>query len=706
MSEHTITGGVIELLRADGVTLHTPVETAIRCGYRRQLNELGTASLELMQGDALCEAIDVPVSWLRLWDGDRFAGLYRFKNAVYEVQESGGTARYELESAECTLLDDMLIGHHELGGTELDTRFVIEYILDHQTEKRWVLGRCDFEDFYQYNFEDVTLLEALMSLGEVLTDDYAFVFDAQRVPWTVSLLRLSQEPVRSLVYGRNVSRIVRTVDGRVVTRLVGRGYGEGDNQLTVKNVNGGLDYIDADGAAMDRYRVRVGMHADRRQTDPNTLLARMRAILAVGCHPQVTYEATCADLYEMTGESWDDVQDGDRVLVLDETLGETVRVRVTVREKEDVTGDPGSMMITLDSRARDVAEELNEILDKIGVQELYAQGATNLYSMQIADSCDETHPLEMSFYVPGNVLRINRCLLKWKVEAFRSYAKLAAAGGGSQRTSSAGGGATVTIPAQTISVGVTYSSGPMDAEGSAASLTGGPKDYQGNVRTSTDSAGNHAHNMAHVHGTPSHNHGFTGEAVRYSIAHNHLLAGDGAQATGGIYTGNKNIDVTAKGSVGSSGVLWTGAPYDSQGGSAKNATGENGSHAHGFPHVHDMPHVHNIAHEHVIPAMMFELTGHRHVVTLEDHTHDLEYGIYTGGRAERVTILVDGSEIPAEDIGEEKEIDIAKYLRANSDGRVTRDAWHKVEFSPDTLTRITANLFFQVFIQSRGAGDY
>ena len=654
MSEHTITGGVIELMRADGVTLHTPVETAIRCGYKRQLNEMGTASLELAQGDALCEAIDVPTSWLRIWDGDRFAGLYRFKSAVYEAQESGGTTRYELESAECTLLDDMLIGHHELGGTGLDTRWVIEYILARQTEKRWVLGRCDFDDQYMYNFEDVTLLEALMSLGEVLVDDYAFIFDAQSVPWTVSLVRLSQEPVRSLVYGRNVSRIVRTVDGRVVTRLVGRGCGEGDNQLTVASENDGLDYIDADDATMAHYGVRVGMHADRRQTDPNTLLARMRAILAVSCHPQVTYEATCADLYEMTGESWDDVQDGDMVRVLDETLGATVCVRVTVREKEDVTGDPGSMMITLDSRARDVVEELNEILDKIGVQELYAQGATNLYSMQLSDSCDETHPLEMSFYVPGNVLRINRCLLKWKIESFRSYAKLAAAGGGKETTSKAGGGATVSIPTQVVTTNAS-TGGPMAGEGTSAIYT------EANAAgLTTESAGSHTHTVSHAHNLNAH-------------THSSFTAGPTPAVT---------VTVTP-------------------------TTSSNGSHKHNIEsHTHKFDHWHRVTATVTIPAMEFELTGHRHVVTIEEHTHELEYGIYTGDRANSVTILVDGNEIPAEDIGEEKEIDIAKYLRANSDGRVTRDAWHKVEFSPDALTRITANLFFQVFIQSRGAGDY
>lgn len=697
---------MIELMESDGMTLKTPIDTAIRCGYKQTLNELDTATLELAAGDPVTELIDVPTSWVRLTDGEDYIGLFRVKSAVHADQASGATVTYELESAECTLLDDMLIGHHELGGTELDTRWVLNYILARQSTARWELGACDFADQYQYNFEDVTLLEAIMSLGEVLVDEYAFVFDAREKPWTIRLRKLGQEATRALVYGRNVSAIRRTIDGRIVTRLVGRGYGEGDNQLTVASINGGKDYIDADAETMARYGVRVGLHADLRQTDPETLLARMRAILESGKRPQVSYEATCIDLHALTGEDWDNAQVGDRVLILDEALGETVKTRVTGREKTDMEGDPGSVKLTLDSSVRDTAEELNEILDKIGVQELYSQGATNLYSMQISDSCDADHPLEMSFYVPGNVLRINRCLLKWQIEAYRSYAKLAASGGGGTRTSAEGGGGTVTIPAQTISIGVKYSSGPMDAaDGSAVSLTGGPKDYLGGVKTATDKAGKHSHNFAHVHALESHSHSFTGTSKTYSIAHNHSLSA-GAGATGGIYSGNKSIQVTPEGEVGESGTLWTTGAYDAQGGSGQSATAENGAHSHSFEHVHDMPHVHDIQHQHTIPSMWFDLEPHRHSVKIPEHTHDIEYGIYTGSRAQSVTIKVDGKEIPAGDLGDEKEIDIAKYMSANADGRVTRSTWHKVSFVPDALTRITANLFFQVFIQSRGAGDY
>lgn len=616
---------MIELMDDEGTTLRAPIATAIRCGYDHKLSELWTATLELAAGDPLCTALDVPVSWVRLTDGDTPAGLYRLKGCVDERRETGATASYTMESAACTLLDDSLMGHHELGGTDYTTRQVIDYILAHQSTPRWVLGDCDFDDQYQYNFEDVTLLEALLSLGEVLVEPHAFVFDTERVPWTVHLRRLGNVPVRTMVYGRGVTGIRRTVDGRVVTRLYGRGSGEGDNQVTVAGVNGGLDYIEADEETMARYRVRTGTHVDLRQTDPETLLARMRAILEGGKRPQVSYEIDCVDYHLSTGEALDDAQVGDCVRVLDEELG-AISVRVVERIKDDLEGAPGALRIRLESRARDTAEAIDEVLDKIGVQELYSQGATNLYSMQIADSADEDHPLEMSFYVPGNVLRINRCLLKWRMEAFRSYVRMAASGGGATRTSQSGGGGTVSTPTVVQSFG---------------GNTGAPQ-ASGEANNYTSSAG------GHDHGTLSHDHSI------------------GETRTGSASPRTTSVD----------------------------------GHRHTFYHIHEV--TANIR----IPSMDLELTPHTHDVTIPEHTHDLEYGIYTGSRAGSVRILVDGEEIPAEDIGEDKEIDVARYLRADANGRVTRGTWHKVAFVPDKLTRIVCNLFFQVFIQSRGAGDY
>lgn len=749
--------GVIELYDGN-LTFVGPIERVVCWGYEQKHNELSAAQITLAADDEINAKIVVPASWARLYDGNEDLGYYRFASITSEEHAPGGTITYQLQSAQCTLLDSMLAGWHEIGGTGVTTQDVLGYILARQAKARWVLGTCDFSDQYQYNFEDVTLLEAIMSLGEVLLSDYRFVFDSTVTPWQVRLEKIPDEAYCSLVYRRNMTAISRSVDGAVVTRLHGRGYGEGDNQLTIASVNNGRDYIDADAASIARWGIREGVHVDTRQTDPATLKARMEQILAAGCSPQVSYEAQAIDLYRVTGESWDDVRCGARVLVLDEALGAPVTVKVTSRRKDDVEGDPGAVNYVLDNSRADTAEELNEILDRIGVHELYSQGATNMYSMQISDNADAEHPLLMRFYIPGNVLRINSCLITWQLEPFRTYATMTEAGGGYRRTSEAGGGATVSVP-QTVSTSDVFTSGPNSgaagssidkttmqynadgiydetvfeteaSEGTTGNngeqstgisrkdaltpmteteatgvvwtgvvseqTTGAPQNADGpflttealkaggTISDNTDVSGYTtplASDLRHMH-SMNHGHSFTGSAHSHSIGHWHLLDGHNHS----VPTHKHNI-----------------SHYHLLDGH----THAIGKHTHALPvHTHNFEHMHSVVVTVTVPALQFELEGHRHTVNIDDHTHELVYGVYEGDRAKALSLIVDGETVPADEISGDRELDVAKYLRKNDDGKVVRSTWHEVEFVPDGLTRITADLFFQVFIQSRGAGDY
>ena len=591
------------------LTIVRPLDTALREGVEENLNDLNNAELTMAVHDPVCSRIDVPASFARIWDGGIDKGYYRFEAIEREEHSERGEVTYRLQSAECTLLDSMLDGWHAIGGTGVNTRTVINYILGHQAAdktgtQRWMLGDCEFEDFYEYNFEDVTLLEAIMSLGEVLLEPYEFVFDSTAVPWTMHLRRRSEQPTRVLLYGRNMTSLRRSVSGLPVTRLYGRGYGEGDNQLTIASVNGGRDYLDADADAVARWGIREGVHVDTRQTDPATLKAHMQQILAGCSHPSIAYEAEVIDLYRLTGESWDDVREGEKVLVVDELLGMAVTVDVTRRKKPDIEGDPGAISLLLESRIADTAEEINEIRERIGVRELYSQGATNMYSMQISDNCDAEHPLVMRFYVPGNVLRINSCLLTWRLERFRTYATLA--------MSSSGGGATVSTPATTVT---------------EAASTEGPLGGDGVSGVYTEAGGGHA-----------------------------------------ITPGEETITIP--------------------------------------DHTHRHSHWHHVTATVRIPPMQFTIGSHSHSVSIREHTHALEYGVYEQRGANTVSLIVDGEEVPPQAIGEENELDVTAFLRKDDDGKVRRSSWHQVEFIPDGLTRITSDLFFQVFIQSRGGGDY
>lgn len=80
-----------------------------------------------------------------------------------------------------------------------------------------------------------------MSLGNVLTEPFTWDFDVSTTPWTVNLRRAAEEAGCGIYYQRNLQQINKSVDAStLVTRLYLLGYGEGVNQLTIRDINNGL----------------------------------------------------------------------------------------------------------------------------------------------------------------------------------------------------------------------------------------------------------------------------------------------------------------------------------------------------------------------------------------------------------------------------------------------------------------------------------
>lgn len=125
-------------------------------------------------------------------------------------------------------------------------------------------------------------------------------------------------------------------------------------------------------------------------------------------------------------------------------------------------------------------------------------------------------------------------------------------------------------------------------------------------------------------------------------------------------------------------------------------------------HNVDFTHSHLIgAHTHsvTIPAHThnFSVPSHSHSVTIPAHRHGVEYGIFEGGRAQSVTVEVDGTEIGTYRSG--AELDIADYLSTDDKGRIRRGTWHTIRLIPDKLTRISAYVQQILFINPRQGAD-
>ncbi len=623
------------------------LENADEVAYVLTHNDLWTASFSLPSGDpknALCLAHNM----VRIPDGSRDTGLYRIIGMpVSEETAAGGVKTYSLEHVMATLLDDVLFGYHEIGGTGVTTAQVLAYILDHQTVKRWTLGRCDFTDQYAYKFENASLLSALLSLGSVLTEEYTWQFETNTTPWRVNLVRADASPGCGIHYMRNMVGIEKTMDATtLVTRLYMLGYGEGVNQLTIKSANGGLPYIDADTA--DTWGIKSSVYADTRIEDAATLMARGHALLDRLKNPYITYTATAVDLTRLTGQEWDKHMPGKLVRVMDDEHGVRFDARIVSVSKSDTRGRPDDIEITIANAPRDAADSINTLADRMGISELYSQGATNLYSQQYADNADDEHPAKMNIYVPIGCVRINQMLLTWQLSPFRAYETGAAAGGATATTTASGGASTQTSSAGGASERTSRSGGAyvqtlpvriVDADAATTSAksfdlaSSGSMTETGANTAGLSTSGSGSGNTGTPIGTAS------GAAMTETGTGGPTATGSGGSGnTGSGGGGNTGTPIgTASGaamtSTGTGGPTATGS-----GGSGR--TGSGGSHSHTVSsHTHSFSgsqslangHYHEIARPGTSTVTRGVSTNATHSVSISGTTGSSSPGTGTGG---------------------------------------------------------------------------
>lgn len=611
------------------------LHNAYAIGYNLELNKLWNATFTLPADDnknIYCQ----PFNYVEIFDGRERIELFRIMSSAL-TRNTKGDIVYKCEHVLATLLDDVMFKYHQIGNIDVGTVQVIRYILDQQLVKRWQLGQCDFDRKFEYKWENENLLAALLSVPQPFNEKYRWEFDTTGSIWRINLKKLSTEFKADITYRKNMLEIKKTVDPTsIVTRLYCLGYGEGDNQLGIESVNNGIPYLESNGATTT-WGIKQSILVDRRFENPETLKAYGQSLLDELKHPYISYEVSAIDLYRLSPTKHLRFIPGDIVRINDiedNIIEDLPIVRVT---KNDVTGRPADVDIEIANKTRDMANSISELQERARINEVYAQGATNQMIIPYADNADSNNPSVLRVYIPDTMVRINKCILNYRLEPFRAFSKAIGGGGGSTQTSSSGGGGSTTS-----SDGGGISSSTADGGGAVTTSSGG-----GGIVTDTGPSGinvtwvdvltgpggsdNHRHEYRRVH---SHQHAVNIPSHRHDV----------------------NIP----------------------------------RHNHRF-YIDD--HYHRI-----------NLPTHTHRINIPEHTHDLQFGIYQGDRASTVTIKVDGKTIPQTQ--ENTDINIIDYLAVDSAGKVQRNTWHEIEIIPDKMTRIVANVFMQIFTNSRGGGNY
>mgnify|MGYP000321938243 CR=1 FL=1 len=535
------------------------LDNALAVGYALETNSLWSATFTLPADDKK-NAYCAPLNFVEIFDGDERIDLFRIIGEDLE-RSDGATRYYNCEHVLATLISDVLFQYHQCGGSGVKTADVLNYILARQTRQNWKLGDCDFKRYFEYNWENSTLLAALFAVPECFDSEYLWSWDTTVYPWTLSLTMPTDALKSEIRYAKNMTNIKKTTDATsIANRVYALGYGEGVNQLTIESVNGGVPYVE-DALSIERYGLCATILVDSRYEIAENLKAYAEQILAGLKEPYVSYEIGAIDLHRLTGDSFSKFRPGEVVRVVDEADGINLRTRIVRVEKSDAEGDPGNVTVTIANKTQDIAGSISNLQSRALIGETYAQGATNQQIYNFSDNADTTHPAKLQLYISGSVVRINKMLLNVEFEAFRAYEKTVKSGGG--QTTSSGGASTATSSSGGGTSKSTSNGGgstvTSQSGGSSSETAGNIGDYNTNDVTANDGKQHH-HQLIHTHSisipghthkvsVPAHSHDFSIGEHSHSVNipnHTHSTKDHTHEIEFGIYEGQRASKATIK----------------------------------------------------------------------------------------------------------------------------------------------------------------
>ena len=657
------------------------LQNAFNIFETHELNKIYTLTFDIPKTDEKVQYLE-PRHYVRWGDDNE---LYRIK--IPKVEESDtSTISYECEHVITTLCDSIIFGSHSVGGWQMRTRDVIEWLLDQQKVRNWVLDECDFDRRFEYLWEQETIINALYSIPQEFGVPYKWVFDTTVYPWKISLKSINANinPEFYLQAKSNILSSGTSADyANICTRIYPLGYGEGVNQLTIENalvkdgevdeVNGtkyGKTYIDAPQSYIDRYGIVEKLLVDRRFEHANSLYAYAKTTLEAYMEPGMSRTFDVTDLYPLTKQSWDNAEVGKVCRMMED--GTTAFIKKTIHQLDN----PGYLKIDLSTKTDDVSSSVAALSERVRIETVYAQGATQLYQHGKDANATPDKGMHINLYFPSEMRKINKVQLKLQLDKFRSYSQATESAGASTRTSSEGGASTQTSTSgggstQTSTSGGGSTQTSTDGGDSTQTSTSGGGSTQtstsggGSTQTSTDggdstqtstSGGGSTQTSTSGGATGNTSTNDGGPSMTFTAS-----ASDTENANWSTYVsgngGSSNLDTSSTavdGTTGEAGKhnhnLWgyTGEVTPAASASYKhnhaiNYTGgalENGGHKHSFTsnwHSHSFS-VYKLKHTHSVTVTVknndtnksgfahshsFSIGSHTHDVTIPSHTHNV-----------------------------------------------------------------------------------
>lgn len=663
------------------------LENAYDVSYEKIENEIGSIEFSMPLYDTKNSMIEA-LQYVELTDNENeYIGLYRIMPSLVKKDKSNYSIKYTATHVLGTLLDSVLFGYFEI--TNKKTVDVINFVLNQQKTKHWILKRCDFTRYFSYAWENENgLADALFSIPKAFDEDYLWEWNTKVYPFELSLVKPPTEPVCRIQEGYNMEGFEIDIDpNNLVNRVYPLGAGEGVNQINIKSVNNNVPYVE-DKESIKKYGLIEYVWVDQRFTIAQALKDNALNMLKKWSIPKVSWKVKAADLIKLTDSPLDidKLRQGTVVMINTNEYG-SFNLRIKKESKSDVFGAPQELELELGNLKDDINTTMSDLGRKQQINETYSQGATNILNYSYQDNCEAAYPAEIEFYLDDDVFHVNTVELTFKTKRYRGYTKAVKGGGAKTITSEAGGQSTQTSSAGGGSVRSTSAGGS-----SVRSTTSGGGSYQGG---STQGGGGTSQSSA---AGGDHNH----TVMRYLGD----VGKDETVGTARMYQPlGSNFRVILKSASMPGDIVTAG----SSGNHSHNVNIPN--HSHGF-NINIPAHTHNVSipsHTHSVNipnhTHTVQIPAHKHNVVLPEHTHPLEWGIFqASSSASRVDIIVDGTTLPNHETSQSR-LNIVNYLKKTSSGKIQRGN-HTIQIKPNGLARIEAQVTCRVFIQSQLGGQF
>lgn len=668
------------------------LENAYEIEYTQALDTVSTCSIRLPADDPKAKYLD-PNNLIEIEDNGESVGLFWIEQII-KVKEANSIYYNVIGYHAINSLSRILLfGLHQYTGLPVSETIqaLLETEAEHGGRKQvdWDFGGSDYDNVIDYSFENVSVYSALQSITKNWKEPNMWVYDTSVYPFKVSLRRMSNEITSRLHSGYNLLELsVEDEYLAMANRYYALGSGEGVNQVNLlyaKDLESETEaqnehYYVENAGSIEKYGLRESILVDRSITEPSLLLLAANEKLDYYSRLDPIIKVRAADVWEETCQPIDHFVPGQVCRIIEPELDYDEPWRIIRRTKPDLTGKPGDVELILGRMYNTIANAIDKVYNRDQEEKRTSQGATNCYGYSVQDNAGTDQngnidPVVLRFRLPDDLLNVNKCVLDWQTENFRTYSQGASSGGGTtigmdtDTTTAGGGGTTIGIDTDVSSsttADAVVTSGEVQDEFTFSNPSGEPW-QKGSSNT------------------------------RWSC---YLPEDD-----------PKRLDEEPYYISEESGDAMTPVFYYTAGSGSERWRTYTNIYKHDHPHHHNVTvkgHNHKIPHTHILGNHVHRMP---HTHTTPDHTHNLEYGIYkeptlavSGIRVEVDGAILDGV------YGLDKEgLDIIPYLRMSGD-RIDR-GMHTIKFYPvasgtsnKALCRISAQVFIQCFLQSRG--DY